>query len=141
MSRTLLFEYRRAKDLSLGECARAAGMKAFELSRFERGSKVPSDDELGRIASVLGISVEEARIGLPTKEEVEANAGAAIDSLVALSAAAEHAKAAGLKKGNGGGGRLLCPICKRGTLYYSVASLNGHIWGKCSTDGCVSWMQ
>lgn len=32
-----------------------------------------------------------------------------------------------------------CPVCK-GDLVYSVAS-NGHMWGKCRTEGCVEWIE
>lgn len=32
-----------------------------------------------------------------------------------------------------------CPICK-GKLH-SQAAYNGHVWGGCETEGCVSWMQ
>lgn len=37
-------------------------------------------------------------------------------------------------------GRVECPRCQK-TLHYSVAGYNGHIWGQCETQGCVSWMQ
>jgi len=37
-------------------------------------------------------------------------------------------------------GDIECPYCC-GKLRYSVASLNGHIWGQCSTEGCVRWME
>ena len=35
---------------------------------------------------------------------------------------------------------LECPICK-GKLHVSQSSYNGHVHGKCETDGCVSWME
>lgn len=60
---------------------------------------------------------------------------------LALGAASDDAKKRGLKKGQGGKGSLPCPVCKTGTLHYSVASYNGYLWGQCSTSGCVSWMQ
>jgi hypothetical protein len=37
-------------------------------------------------------------------------------------------------------GKIECPKCK-GDLIYSRASSNGHVWGKCKTDNCLSWMQ
>jgi hypothetical protein len=37
-------------------------------------------------------------------------------------------------------GIIKCPICK-GSLHYSRANLNGHIWGNCKTPGCISWKQ
>jgi len=62
-------------------------------------------------------------------------------TLDSMRKAHEHAKSIGLKKGNGGKGSLPCPACGSGTIYYSVASLNGHMWAKCETAGCVSWME
>jgi len=35
---------------------------------------------------------------------------------------------------------LFFPICGA-DLGYSVASVNGHIWAACKTDGCVRFMQ
>ncbi len=37
-------------------------------------------------------------------------------------------------------GTIECPICK-GKLHYTVASLNGHVHGKCETENCLSWME
>jgi len=59
----------------------------------------------------------------------------------AIRGAHAHAKAAGLGKGSGGKGNLPCPTECGGTLYYSVASVNGHMHAKCSTRDCVSWME
>jgi hypothetical protein len=61
--------------------------------------------------------------------------------LTGLNAAHKDAKAKGYKKGNGGKGSLPCPVCTTGTLHYSVAAYNGHLWGQCSTNGCLSWME
>lgn len=33
-----------------------------------------------------------------------------------------------------------CPVCK-GRLHMSHAASNGHVWGKCETEGCVAWME
>jgi hypothetical protein len=33
-----------------------------------------------------------------------------------------------------------CPVCK-GKLVMTIASVNGHVWGKCKTKGCLSWME
>lgn len=33
-----------------------------------------------------------------------------------------------------------CPKCK-GRLHLSQSSYNGHVHGKCETEGCVSWME
>lgn len=36
-------------------------------------------------------------------------------------------------------GSVTCPLCK-GKLSYSIAKLNGHIWGVCETEDCLRWM-
>lgn len=33
-----------------------------------------------------------------------------------------------------------CPACG-GRLHLSQAASNGHVWGKCETEDCVSWME
>lgn len=36
-------------------------------------------------------------------------------------------------------GTIECPVCK-GILHYTIAGGNHHIWGKCETEDCLSWM-
>ena len=36
-------------------------------------------------------------------------------------------------------GTIECPACK-GTLHYSIAGTNGHMWGRCETKDCLTWM-
>lgn len=55
-------------------------------------------------------------------------------------AAHNDAKVRGYRRGNGGYGSVPCPACG-GTIRYSVAGLNGHMHGACSTLGCASWME
>lgn len=33
-----------------------------------------------------------------------------------------------------------CPVCQ-GSLHLSQSAYNGHVHGKCETEGCVSWME
>lgn len=37
-------------------------------------------------------------------------------------------------------GVVECPVCK-GNLHLSQSSYNGHVWGKCETPQCVTWME
>jgi hypothetical protein len=37
-------------------------------------------------------------------------------------------------------GSVECPKCN-GRLHYSIASTNGHMWGRCATADCLSWME
>ncbi len=38
-------------------------------------------------------------------------------------------------------GTIPCPVCTTGTLGYRRAAYNGHIHARCSTEGCVAWME
>lgn len=40
-----------------------------------------------------------------------------------------------------GAGSMDCPICRTGKLQYERSSHNGHVHARCSTDGCVAWME
>ena len=72
--------------------------------------------------------------------EVEIEAATA-RSAIAIPAAHKDAKAKGYGKGHGGCDSLKCPICPDGTLRYSVAGYNGHMHARCTTAGCMSWME
>ena len=135
-----LTEMRRSKDMSLGEMARACNLGTAVMSRIERGLIRPPDAVIQDIARVLSCTSEEVSSAIPSQEEAEKDYTRLLDSLLAISACHEDAKTRGLKKGNGGYGEIDCPICK-GRLRYSVASVNGHLWGACSNPDCVRWMQ
>lgn len=45
-----------------------------------------------------------------------------------------------LHKGKDWKGVEVCPVCG-GNLHMTHAALNGHVWGKCETEGCVAWME
>lgn len=62
-------------------------------------------------------------------------------TLKAVSAAKLDAAAKGLGRNSGGQSSLKCPCCEEGLLSYRVAAVNGHMHAKCSTEGCVSWME
>lgn len=38
-------------------------------------------------------------------------------------------------------GSVPCALCQVGTVRFSMARVNGHVHGKCSTPGCLAWMQ
>jgi hypothetical protein len=40
-----------------------------------------------------------------------------------------------------GSGQMSCPVCNTGTLRYSRDLSNGHVHARCSTEGCVAWME
>ena len=44
-----------------------------------------------------------------------------------------------IKKSGKQRGQIECPKCK-GKLGFTVSGYNGHIWGKCEKENCLSWM-
>jgi len=104
-------------------------VKGFErFPCFRQGESIPCDKR-----------------SFPTPEEVAAKVAereASWERLkLGIIAASDDAKKHGYGKGKGGAGRVQCPVCKTGELHYSVAGYNGHMHGRCSTKGCLSWMQ
>jgi hypothetical protein len=43
-------------------------------------------------------------------------------------------------KEEGNQGKIICPKCGN-DLHWTRASSNKHVWGKCKTENCLSWMQ
>jgi len=75
---------------------------------------------------------------LPTKEELEAEKREHKASFERIVKARAAILAAGAKPRSAG--QLRCLVCERGTLAWSMAS-NGHVHARCTTSGCVSWME
>ena len=136
-----LQELRMSKDFSLREAAKAAGIQPRKLSDYEFGRDLPSTGQIELLAKLYGVDSQEIRRCLPAKEKSIALAERAGKMLEAIASTHRDAEAHGLKSGNGGTGSLICPSCGTGTINYSVASVNGHIWGRCSTSGCAAWME
>jgi DNA-binding XRE family transcriptional regulator len=138
-------QLRQKCDLSLGEAARKIGVPLADYSRIERGALLPVGPLVAKMAEAFCCSEEDVRNALPTASEVEAESKRIEESYdrlsKALGAVQADAKAKGYKRGNGGRGSIKCPCCDSGTLRYSVAGVNGHIWGACSDESCVRWMQ
>lgn len=58
-----------------------------------------------------------------------------------MDAVTKDAADKGFRKGNGGDGVIDCPVCEDGRLAYRVSGYNGHRHAKCSSVGCVSFME
>jgi hypothetical protein len=75
-----------------------------------------------------------------TREQGEARADALEASmnqmLVVMPVVAEWRK----KPPKGKAEVIECPMCK-GRLHLAQSAYNGHVHGKCETEGCVSWME
>lgn len=75
----------------------------------------------------------------PTQEELEARERKVKESIrkigIARKSITEH------MQGKSGGGDIQCPVCGTGKLLFIVSEVNGHIHAKCTTSGCVAWME
>lgn len=78
------------------------------------------------------------KLEYPTPEEVareEAESAVKFEKIITARAAiVAHAK------DHPEDNTIPCPACKKGVLCHAVHS-NGHVHAKCSTDGCVCWME
>jgi len=97
------------------------------------------------IGSRGGEGIPCAQRRYPNTEEVAADK-ANVDELFrigdkVMAAITADAEAKGYRRGNGGSGEVTCPACADGKLAYRVAGYNGHRHAKCSTAGCVSFME
>lgn len=77
----------------------------------------------------------------PTKEESDAHEREINAHMKKIEAALEIV--APIRKehrGKNWSGTLECPVCK-GKLHVRHAGYNGHVWAKCETEDCVSWIE
>jgi hypothetical protein len=58
-------------------------------------------------------------------------------TLLAMAAASEIKER---YRGKNWSGVIKCPACGGG-LHVSHAACNGHVWGRCETDGCAAWIE
>lgn len=74
----------------------------------------------------------------PTPEEIAAHEQWCVErwnkTALALEDVAPYRK-------QGGAHIIDCPVCKTGKLHFTIARSNGHCHARCSTGGCVSWME
>lgn len=80
------------------------------------------------------------RVSRPTREEAEAEQRESEARWQRVVTARKgitdkHGKERGVQ------GEMPCPNACGGTLRYSIAGVNGHIHGRCSTEGCAAWME
>lgn len=117
-------------------CRAGVEYKQFRSAETGYRDRLPCHRKCAHIACEHREFPSEAEV----QRQLDAHEKAAAKMFGALDAVHADAKARGLRKGHGGTGAVKCPNCG-GEIAYSVASFNGHIWGKCSTVGCVAWMQ
>lgn len=93
-----------------------------QLEEFNKRGKcdkleLPTAEELEQSEKKMKKAIEEFKTVLPIVAKVKK----------------EH-------KGQSWKGVEVCPVCK-GKLHLTHASINGHVWGKCETEGCLAWME
>ncbi|HLX18407.1 MAG TPA: hypothetical protein VKS24_24730 [Bradyrhizobium sp.] len=132
--------YRYNGNIRLGDPADTceAGVKysLFRDHRFDIRPRFLTKDGKSKPGAV---HCENLR--LPTPEEIEAHEkwiNARMSKMATVQTGiAEWRKA---HKGRSASEIVECPACK-GRLHLSISAYNGHIHGKCETEGCVSWME
>lgn len=81
----------------------------------------------------------------PTKEEIEAEEREIMEryarTLVVRAAIVEHLGGPWKRGTKGSAGSISCPVCDGGCVNFTRSGYNGHVHAKCSTEGCVSWME
>lgn len=109
-----------------------AGGRPFEnWPCFMRDGKPPSCAcEHARFPTAEELAAEDKEI-----EERCANMGKARKAIV------DHLGGPWKKGTAGASGNIPCPVCEGGTLHFSRAGYNGHIHARCSTKGCMNWME
>ena len=117
------------------QCEAGVVFDAIRARRKHRGDSLPCYYQEGTnpisCASRSLISVEDV-----IREDNEIAARTKLMLLardVVLSIKAEH-------KGKDWTGVVECPACS-GQLHLSHAAYNGHVHGRCETEGCLSWME
>jgi hypothetical protein len=80
-----------------------------------------------------------SRQAFPTQEEVDAEEREMAQSEEHFRTA-KKAILGDARNKKGVSGKLDCPICRRGTLRYTIAT-NGHVQASCTTENCVAWME
>lgn len=115
---------------------------SYETFRKER---VAGKDWMPCLKDAAGDCVHCEQRRWPTAEEVEAELAEDEKHFAKMMAGANavctDAANRGFKKGNGGVGVVTCPVCNGGLIRYSVSAYNGHRHAKCTTDGCVCFME
>lgn len=128
-------ETRISKRITLRDLGEKTGINLSRLCALEQRRAEPTSDEVDKLAMVIGTGIKFAGM-----EEAKERQKELQDHIDAMGKVYDEVKSRGLGKGHGGKGDMPCPKCGA-TLYFSVASFNGHVCGKCSTDGCLAWMQ
>jgi len=152
MAKTKKQRHEEYVQSEMGKCVHFRGIQHAECKAGINLREIVGGDDLGWAARLPCLLMDREKCmvtcasrRLPTREEAEAEVEkhnkSMARTLMAIGAAHEDAEKKGLKRGNGGVGSIPCPVCTTGTLSYSVASVNGHMWGKCNTKNCISWME
>lgn len=72
------------------------------------------------------------------KTESEGQRPAHIDAIIV----AREAIIKVMRGASSGSGKMTCPVCKTGELWYTMSGgSKGHIGASCTTNGCVAWRE
>lgn len=102
--------------------AKNAGLPCIRLGGARPGNscdkkQLPTEEEIQKHEDEIEATLKRFRTVAPVIEKVKK----------------EH-------KGTSWKGVEVCPVCN-GRLHMTHAAYNGHVWGKCETQGCLAWME
>jgi hypothetical protein len=114
-------------------------------SAFRCACRTPNEEHGKRVLAETGPAGTCEKFDPWTLEEIEKNeaasAAAFAESLRKMNLVAPIISAMKKKyKGRTVQGVKTCPVCK-GKLHMSHSGYNGHVWGRCETEGCLNWME
>ena len=123
------------KRMTIRQLSIETGINASRISALESGRAAPSDYEVYRLRYVLGQEIK-----FTDPETAEKNKAEFDSRMAGMAAVIAETRRLGFGRDRGGTGEMDCPKCGS-RLFFSVASINGHVWAKCSKDGCIGFMQ
>ncbi len=129
----LIREERIKQSMILKELSKQTLIDVCQLSKIEMGRELPSPFELDKINYVLKTKfiLKDYKLNIEHKKKIEAIING---TRIALEKIQNKIKETGKRQGF-----IICPICNK-RLFFDKHT-NGHIWGKCETINCLSWMQ
>lgn len=134
-------DYHEAFGHEDGTMLRAPCIQEYKSHEKVGGKYVPiwrPWDRKGRAVIVC------QKLRLPTPEEIAADEAAwqAVIQRMTVVTPVVSAWRTWTKKNRVAKAEVIdCPTKCGGKLHLSQSAHNGHVWGKCTTEGCVSWME
>jgi hypothetical protein len=139
---------RTLKEQILGKCKHFNGVQHSHCAAGIEYHRVRVEGTPGDMRSFLpcfGTHGECSKREMPTEAEADAEVAEVKEShqriMIARKAIVDRCGGPWKKGYEQQSGRFPCPCCGIGTLAYSRSGYNGHVHARCSTEGCVAWVE